>query len=289
MIRRRPLLPALLALAATRPAGAVEGRLVTVGGAITETVFALGAGRHVVAVDLTSQFPAPVQALPRVGYMRALAPEGLISLNPDLLLCSEEAGPPQAIAVLRAARTRVTIVPDAAGIEAVRRKIEVIAAAVDTDGAPLAETVTQDWRMLDVPIAALRPVRALFVLSASRGAPVVSGRGTHADAMLRAAGAVNVVDAFPGYRPLSAEMAAQLAPEVVIMMEHALAEAGTVDAVLSVPALAVTPAATSRRLVAIDAAYMLSFGPRAAHARRDLARMLHPRAALPDPPARPWT
>ena len=303
MIPRRWLLPiavgAVAGVAAARAArgngspahhdGATPARVIAIGGAVTETVFALGAGARLVAVDSTSRFPAPVRALPQIGYMRALAPEGLISLRPDLLLMSDEAGPPQAVAVLRAAGAPITVVPDDPGGVGLAAKIAAVAAALGLDGAELAGAVMADWRALDAPVAAARPVRAVFVLSAARGAPLVSGDGTHAEAMLRAAGATNVVTGFRGYRPLSAEAAAALAPDVVVMMDHALAEAGGVEAVLRIPALAVTPAAATRPVVAMDGPYMLNFGPRAAHARRDLARLLHPRLALPDLPTRSWT
>lgn len=107
------------------------------------------------------------------------------------------------------------------------------------------------------------PVRAMFVLSAARGAPLVAGGRTHADAVLRAAGAVNVMQGFDGYRPLSAEAAAQLAPEAVVMMAQAVAEAGGLAALLGIPALAVTPVARNRRVPAVDGSYLLGFGPRA--------------------------
>lgn len=290
MIARRGLLLAgTTALAAPRLAFGAPARLVTIGGAVTETVFALGAGGRVIAVDSTSRFPAPVRELSQVGYLRALAPEGLISLSPGLLLLSAEAGPPQALAVLRAAGAPMEVVPDETGPEGVIRKIGAVAAALGLDGAPLAATLAEDWRALDAPIAALRPVRAIFVLSGARGAPLVSGRGTHAHAMLQAAGATNAVTAFMGYRPLAAEMAAELAPEAVVMMDHALAEAGGAEALIRMPALAATPAAASRRILTMDGSYMLNFGPRAAHARRDLARLLHPDATLPALPDRAWT
>ncbi len=291
MIGRRLLLPGLIGAAAglaARPASAMPARLVSVGGGVTETVFALGAGSRVIAVDSTSRFPPAAAELPQVGYLRSLAPEGLIGLSPDLLLVSGDAGPPQALAVLRAAGAPIAIVPEEASLAGVRRKIEGIAQALGIDGTALSQGLEADWRMLDAPIAALPRLRALFVLSTARGAPLVSGRDTHAHAMLRAAGAINVVDAFAGYRPLSAEVAAALAPDVIVMMDHALAEAGGRDALLRIPALAVTPAAAARRVVAMDGAYMLNFGPRAAHARHDLAKLLHPTAALPAPPPRPW-
>jgi iron complex transport system substrate-binding protein len=287
MIARRTLLASTLA--ATTARAEPPRRIVCVGGAVTECAFALGAGAQVVAVDSTSLFPAPVRALPQIGYLRALAPEGLIALRADALLLSEEAGPPQAIAVLRAAGGRLVTIPEQPSGAGVLRKIGAVAAALGVDGAGLAATVGADWALLDAPVASLPPLRAIFVLSAARGAPLVAGENTQAGAMLAACGAPNAIAGFQGYRPLSAEAAAQIAPDVVVMMDHALAEAGGIDAVLRIPALAVTPVARTRRLVAIEGSYALGFGPRAAHARADLTRLLHPGATLPALPRRAWT
>lgn len=289
MIGRRLLLGGGAAALAAPLRAAMPARIVAVGGAVTECAFALGAGRHVIAVDSTSRFPSAARALPQIGYMRALAPEGLIALHPDLLLLSEEAGPVQAVAVLRAAGAPIRAIPEVPTGEGVAAKIRAVAAALDVDGAAVAEAVLADWRALDAPVAALRPVRCIFVLSAARGAPLVSGGHTQAAAMLGACGAENAVTGFNGYRPLSAEAAAQLAPEAVVIMDHVLAELGGVDALLGIPALAVTPVARSRHVLPIDGSYVLGFGPRAAHARWDLTRLLHPDAALPDMPARAWT
>ena len=82
--------------------------------------------------------------------------------------------------------------------------------------------------------------------------------------------------------------APQLAPEAVVMMDHSVAAAGGIDALLSIPAFAVTPVAQSRRIVTIEGSYGLGFGPRAAHARYDLALALHPGANLPTLPRRAW-
>jgi iron complex transport system substrate-binding protein len=291
MLRRRAL-PALgLGGLLARPARAAgPGRIVSIGGALTETVFALGAGAQIVAVDSTSRYPAAAAALPQVGYMRALPTEGIVALRPDLLLLSGDAGPREVVEVLHAARLPIATVEDGAGPGAAAAKARAIGAALGLDAAPLATALEADWARLDAPLArvATRP-RVLFVLSVARGSPLVSGRDTHADAMIAAAGGENPVRHYAGYRSLSAEGAAMLAPEVILMMAHALQDAGGIDAVLQIPALAVTPAAASRRILALDGPYMLNFGPRAAHARADLARLLHPGLALPLLAERPWT
>ncbi len=289
-LRRRDLLPLALAAAAAGGAAPPPGRIVSIGGALTETVFALGQGARVIAVDTTSRYPARASALPRVGYMRALPTEGILALAPDLLLVSGDAGPPEVLAVLRAARLPMAVVEDGAGPGAPVDKARAVAAAIGADAGELARALEADWALLDAPLAAAaRRPRVLFVLSVARGAPLVSGRATHADAMIAAAGGENAVGGYSGYKPLSAEVAATLAPDVVLMMDHALAEAGGPDALGAVPALAVTRAVRQGRVLAMDGPALLNFGPRAAAARRDLAQRLHPDLALPRLPDRPWT
>src|SRR5262245_16400055 len=78
-------------------------RIVSIGGAVTEILYALGAEQRVVAVDTTSLYPErALKEKPNVGYMRALSAEGVLGLNPSLILASEGSGPKETIAVLKA-------------------------------------------------------------------------------------------------------------------------------------------------------------------------------------------
>src|SRR5690606_33392795 len=91
---RGPLWPSVfLGLLFLQPAFAAE-RIVTLGGDVTEIVFALGAGAAVVATDVSSVHPAAAAALPKLGYQRTLSAEGVLAQAPTLTLASDEAGPP---------------------------------------------------------------------------------------------------------------------------------------------------------------------------------------------------
>ncbi|ONG42226.1 hypothetical protein BKE38_29770, partial [Pseudoroseomonas deserti] len=258
MISRRHLLQATgAALAAPAVArAATPRRIVAIGPALVETVCALGLQDALVAVDNSSLFPAAVTRLPQLGYLRQLPTEGIVGLSPDLLLLSDQAGPAQAVEVLRASGMPVAVVADGAGPEAVSQKILAAARAVERDGAPLAAAVDADWHALDAAVAAAPKPRVVFLLSTGRGAPLVAGAGTHAHALIEAAGGVNPMAGFQGYRPLSAEAAATAGPDVLLMMQHSVIEAGGRDAILSSPALALTPAAEKRRLHAIDPGHL---------------------------------
>src|SRR5690349_12078465 len=76
-------------------------RIVSIGGAVTEILYALGLKERIVAIDSTSLYPPDAaREKPSVGYMRALSAEGVLGLNPSLVLASEGSGPKETIAVL---------------------------------------------------------------------------------------------------------------------------------------------------------------------------------------------
>ena len=74
-----------------------ETRIISAGGSITEILFALGLGDKLVGVDTTSLYPKQALELPKVGYFRSMGAEGLMSLNPDIIIAAKGAGPKAAL------------------------------------------------------------------------------------------------------------------------------------------------------------------------------------------------
>jgi iron complex transport system substrate-binding protein len=276
-------LAAAALLAASGPAAATE-RIVSTSGAITEIVHALGAGDRLVAVDTTSLYPHSVLSLPKVGYMRALSSEGILSMRPSLVLLAAEAGPPQVVDQLREAGVRTATIEERHDAEGVGAKIRQVAAAlaVPEQGEQLARSVTNTFMAIARIVATVqhRP-RVLFVMSVGRGAPMAAGQGTAADAVIRLAGGENAVRGYTGYKPLSAEAAINAAPEIVLAMAQTVEQGGGPAAFIAQLQLGATPAGRDNRLVALDGTYLLGFGPRAPMAVAELARALHPGLALP--------
>jgi iron complex transport system substrate-binding protein len=266
-----------LALAAIVPAGAQQaeppGRIVAIGGSITEIVFALGEEGRLIARDSTSIHPAEALELPDVGYMRALSPEGVLSVDPDLILALEGSGPPEAVEVLERASVSMVTVPegfDAAGVVA---KIEVVGEALGASerAAELAARVeTEIAAALDGVDQSDRP-RVLFILSMEGGRILASGTATAAAGMLELAGAENAITGYTGYKQLTDEAVIEAAPDVVLMMTRGGDHGADPAQVLAHPAIASTPAGRDGRLVRMDGAYLLGFGPRTGAAAHELA------------------
>ena len=201
-----------------------SSRIVSVGGAVTEILYALGLEDRVVAVDTTSIHPPRALAEKRsVGYMRQLSPEGVLGLGPSLVLATEGSGPEETLAVLESAQVPFARVPDRFTGEGVIEKIRLIAKAtgVQARGECLVRMVEADLATL----ATLRkriehPIKVLFVLSFMNGRPMAAGRATAAEGIIRLAGAENAVTGYEGYKLINDESVIAARPDAVLAMER---------------------------------------------------------------------
>ena len=250
---------------------ATPRRIVSIGGAITETIYALGAQADLVGVDTTSLYPTTARDLPSVGYARQLSAEGVLSLQPTLVVAGEEAGPPAVLRSLEAARVPLVVLDGQHRFEGVIERTTRLAALCGREaaGATLAQMLRDEWQAARERVArhikasGNAPPRALFILSHAGTQLRVAGRDTAADAMLGYAGAVNVfAEGFTSYKPLTPEAAVAAAPHVIVTTEQGLEAVGGIDGLLKSPGLSQTPAGRARRVVALDALLMLGFGPR---------------------------
>lgn len=278
-MKRRQLSALLLAplagTAAARP-DAPASRVVSVGGAITETIYALGAERQLVGVDSTSLFPIAATQLPQVGYARSLAAEGLLALAPQLLLAGPEAGPPLVLQQLRSAGVRVEQLGDGHHLDGVLARCARVAALLGRDAQPLLARLRSEWAAVQAEVAGQRrQPRVLFVLAHAPNSLRVAGEDTAADAMLRLAGARNALAGFQGYQALTPEAALHAAPDVILTTTQGLQAQGGVAGLLKAPGLTLTPAGRRGRVVALEALLLLGFGPRTPQALRELVPLLH--------------
>jgi len=253
-----------LTIATALPAHANE-RVVVIGGALAEIVHALGQADRLVGRDTTASYPAAIAALPDVGYMRALSPEGLLRLAPDLIIADEGAGPPETIELMLRAEVPFVQIEQAFDEAGVLARIHGVAEALDLDegGAALSADVAARFSALAQARDAIdTPLRAMFILSAQGGRIMASGGNTAAAGILALAGLENAVTGFEGYRLLTDEAVAAAAPDAIVMMnrdgDHALSDAQ----ILAHPALGITPAARAMRVVRMDGLFLLGFGPR---------------------------
>ncbi len=271
---------------AAQATGAPAKRIVSVDGAITEIIYALGFADDIVAVDTTSYYPPDVLSKPKVGYLRQLASEPILALNPTVMIAGGDAGPPDILAQMREAGLNIVIAPDDPSLQGVMTKIDLVSGVlgVPEKGAALATKLRSEMAALNARIAKVvdRP-RVMFVLSVGQGgAPLVAGTDTAAAGIIEMAGGQNIVDDFEGYKPLSPEAMVAAAPDVIVVTHRSLRLLGGQDVLLQIPEIAATPAGAERRVVAMDGLLLLGFSLRLPQAVQGLAEALHPELKLAD-------
>ncbi|SDI99358.1 heme/hemin ABC transporter substrate-binding protein [Billgrantia gudaonensis] len=276
----------MLAALASLPANAAE-RLVVAGGDLTEIVYALGEGERVVGVDSTSTHPDAALELPSIGYVRSLAPESVLSLQPDRVLASHYAGPDTALERIRATGVDVEKAPELSGDAErdVPAKIRFVGSALERQ-AEAERLVGRFERELEAVTDQLADVtqrpRVLFVLSAGEGPLMIGGEDTAVADVIRRAGGEPMTAGIEGYGPLSPEAIMDLQPQAVLVMASQSGQ----DRLLDRPDFSETPAGKEGRLIAMDGMLLLGFGPRTPQAIRELGQALHPQrfASTPDRP-----
>lgn len=287
---RRTLLAGMLGLCATGTpvrAAAPANRIASIGGAVTEILWRLGAAPRIAVVDTTSVYPATIlKEKPNAGYLRALSAEGLLSVGPDLVIAAEAAGPPAVLAQIREAGIPVELVAEPPNAPGVLDKITLVGRLVglEAQAAELHRSVAAAFADLEARRATVarklaRPARALVILSTANGRVMVGGRESTADGILALAGIRNAAEGLTGFKPIAEEAIVAAAPDLVVMMSndgHAL-DAGTVFAPGSV--LGQTPAGKNRALVAMDGLALLGFGPRTPETASALMTAAYPDAA----------
>lgn len=269
----KSLLTLLLGLLPLGPACAEE-RIISLGSAVTEMLYAIDDGERLVGVDSSSTYPQQTQALPRVGYHRQLGAEGLLSLRPTLILGTTQAGPPETFTRLRQAGVEVVLLEAPHSLEQALALLQQVA---DLRGKP-AQGRAITARIREQIAAARRqapePAPRVLAVLAGQGSLLAAGTDSAADLMIRAAGGVNAGGGFSGYKPLSAESLLGLRPEVLLVPSHILPLSGGLDTLLAQAGLAQTPAAAERRIVVMDSAQLLGLGPRLGEALQELAARL---------------
>ncbi|QPZ91728.1 heme/hemin ABC transporter substrate-binding protein [Thioclava electrotropha] len=271
----------IAAILTAGPALAEPARVISLGGAVTEIVVALGAEDRLVARDTTSQYPERITELPDVGYVRALSAEGVLALDPDLILAEATAGPPEAVETLKAAGVDFVALPGDPSVQGVREKIAVVGTALDREEAAERLTASFDAEMDAVRKSAgavATPKRVLFVLSLQNGRVMAGDDGSSAEAIIELAGGVNAATGFAGYKPVTDEAILAADPDVILTMDREGEMAVTKRDILAHPALGQTRAARGGALVAMDGMLLLGFGPRTPQAAQALHAALYPEA-----------
>lgn len=260
-------------------------RIIPLNGNVAETIYALGLGANIVATDLSALYPEDVVDLPKIGYQSQLSVESILSFDPTIVIGAEDAGPPEAIEQLRSAGVPVLILPQSNSADGAIAEIRAIGEALGVPdvGNAIADDVAQtitEAQALSSAIESKPRIAFLYVRGA--GTQLIAGANNQADAVVTAAGGINVGAeiGIQGYQPITPEALVQATPDIILVLTMGLETTGGLDALLAIPGVAQTPAAAAGRIVVFDDLYLLGFGPRIGDAIYDLTLAFYPELGL---------
>lgn len=238
-----------------------ETKVVTLNGTLTEIVCALGFESNLVGVDVTSTYPASVLSLPKAGHTRSITAEGLLSMNPEVVLAIDGEINPEMKQQLSAAGVKLYLFPAAYNVEQADQLIQTLA---DTLGvSEKAAAIRED---IASKLARVQPVepkpKVLFIYARGAGMLMVAGEKTALNNVIKLAGAQNAVGGFEDFKPLSPEVLVEANPDIVLLFDSGIQSLEGEKGLLAVPGLAQTNAGKNKAFISMDGQYLSGFGPR---------------------------
>lgn len=233
-------------------------RVISIGGDVTEIVYALDAQSQLIGRDSTSTYPQAANALPDIGYMRQLNAEGILSLKPTLILASDQSLPALALEQVRNSGIKVVSIPGQPSLETVTKKISTVADALGKQDAGKQLIAHYEQQLAAMPKNELS-TKVLFVMNYSGATPMAAGQNTAADAIIGFAGGTNAMQGFNKYRPLSQEGIIAAAPELLLLTTAGFASMGGEEKIWQLPGISQTPAGKNKRFLVVDDLALLGF------------------------------
>ncbi len=257
-------------------------RIISLIPAVSEMLFAIGAGRQVVAVSSFDDYPPEVLKLPRVGALLDPDLERILSLRPDLVIVYESQ------VDLRRQLERATIplfVYKHASLADVGATIRQLGTRIgrDEDAGALVRNIDEKLADIQRRVAGRPRPRTLLVFGRDaltlRGIYASGGFGFLED-MLRTAGADNI---FADVKQQSVQATTELIlarrPEVILELRSGEMPAEQQRKEIAVwQALSSVPAVRTGRIAIITDPRTVVPGPRVAEGTELIARALHPEA-----------
>lgn len=261
-------------------------RIVSISKHLTEMMFALGKGHNIVACDLTSTYPDSAKLLPTIGYHRALSAEGIIAMNPDLVIHSNDIGPATVLPQLEKAGVHTQAFGGASTFDSAQILLRDLGKFFGAEAAADSITKAMDHDLNDVKAATVTIKDSPGVMIIHYGQAnnvffIMSGRNGAADKMIKMAGGKSAHYDAKGARQISPEAIAIANPDVIIATNFGFDKVGGAEGIKTLPGVALTNAAKNNRIFRFEEHDLVYFGPRSGKNILQLMKLIHTPANAP--------
>jgi len=268
-----------------RPAGGNAQRIVCIGQAYNEMIYALGAQQNLVGVDYSSTYPPEIKKLPTVGYHRALSAEGILSLHPTVVIHDNNIGPESVVRQLQQLHVPMktfTAKDDSIeGAKALLREMgaffqkkeraEELCVKMDREMAATIDSVKKYPTVPRVAVIHFGRASNLYLIVGNGG----GGDASTAGKLVAMAGGTMAIQKKGMERLVSPETIAKSNPEVILMTEYGFDRLGSADKAMTLPGVAETDAAKHHRIYRVSEHELMVFGPDTPENVLKLAKLIH--------------
>tara|TARA_Y100001970_G_C14176447_1_gene827272 strand:+ start:845 stop:1693 length:849 start_codon:yes stop_codon:yes gene_type:complete len=243
-----------------------EKKIVTIGGAVTESVFSLGLGQYVVAVDQSSLLPESVNELPQVGYIRAISAEGVLSMYPDLILTTTDIGPPNVVQQIQSAGVDIEVYNSPYSFKNILELIESISIKLNAENK--GQAIIKDLKKIDNEVSIkksqyIRKPKIAFFMNPSKGSYNAAGAKTKANYLIQYIGGDNIFqDDFDKYSKVTPETIISKNPDIILVGSYmGKSEADLYKLFNDVDSFEYLNAVSNDKVIYIDIGKSLIYGP----------------------------
>ncbi|PZR23908.1 MAG: hemin ABC transporter substrate-binding protein [Flavobacterium psychrophilum] len=242
-------------------AAAKTEKIVSLNGAVTEIVAALGHEKEIVGTDVTSTYPESLKTTAKdLGHVRSISIESIMALQPTIILATDKDLSPELIEKIKKSGVKAEVFTQDFSPEGTKKLIADVAKALNhADYKALEEKIDTDLKAVK-PIAAAPKV--LFIYARGANMMMVSGTDTPVEKAITLAGGKNAVTDFADFKPLTPEALIKGNPDVILMFDSGIGSLGGPQGVLKIPGVDKTNAGKNKKIISMDGALLSGFGPR---------------------------
>jgi iron complex transport system substrate-binding protein len=242
-------------------------RIVCISKQYSEIIYALQAQEDIVAVDISSTYPAEIKKLPTVGYHRALSAEAILAMKPTLILQDNNIGPEHVVKQLNELKIPMknfgkyqnTI----AGTDSLIREMGVYFNR-EKQADSLCGILDNDMKNALANAAQFKDSVKVLIIHFGQASNVylVMTKKSTAAKMIAWAGGKMAVDDEKGMKQLSPEVVAASDPDVILLTDFGYDRLGSPEKIKELPGVSSTKAFKNNRIFRVEEHDLVYLGPR---------------------------
>ena len=257
-----------------------EKRVVCISKQYSEIMYALGAQKDLVAVDVSSTYPSEIKELPTIGYHRALSAEAILAMKPTQILEDNTIGPEHVVKQLQDLnipmkqfrKHQQTI----AGTDSLITEMGVYFDK-KMEATQLVKKLNTDMETALSKTNSFSNKPKVLVIHYGQASNIylVMTKKSTAGQLIEWAGGEMAIDAERGMTQLSPEIVAQSNPDIILLTDFGYDRLTSKVQIANLPGVSSTKAFQNDKIYRVEEHDMVYFGPRTGENVLQLQQLIH--------------